>query len=327
MIATLQPDKARLEHSSDVGAQQERQSDPSALDLSIYLHGLRSVPLLTPSEEIQLAQRIEAARAARDALLTAENATARDELGATIRIGDAAFSRLVESNLRLVVSVARRYTGRGVDLEDLIQEGSLGLYRAAGKYDWRHGTRFSTYATWWIRQAVQRSLANSARLIRLPVHVVEQVAHAQHALQQLEQGLGRAPTPAEQADRLDPGARRAVARAAMLERLISIDGHVTEDLTLAEVLPDRSAEETEETVEHRLTADSIDDAITDTLKPREAQVLRMRFGLGGCRESSLVDIGATLGMSRERARQIEVMALRKLRRSSAIQRQFGVSAS
>ncbi|MFN8634285.1 MAG: RNA polymerase sigma factor RpoD/SigA [Chloroflexota bacterium] len=308
-------------------ATEERRSDQPVSDLAIYLDELRSSPLLTADQEIALAQEVEAGREARNALTTAVDRLTRDELEEAVRIGEAAFDKLVESNLRLVVAVARRYVGRGVDLEDLIQDGNLGLYRAAGRYDWRRGTRFSTYAMWWIRQAIHRSLANSSRLIRLPVYVGEQLARARYAVHRLEQELGRASTPTEQRDHLDPAAQRVMARAAALERPVSIDGPVTEDLTLAEILPDESVDDALEIVEHRLTASGLDDALTEMLQPREAAVLRLRYGLGGCRESSLVDVGTALGVTRERARQIEDAALRKLRRSARIQCQFGANVS
>ena len=311
------------------GKASERQSrgDEADLDLSIYLRELRRAPLLTAEQEVALAQQVEAGRAARDSIPDPDDPEGRAEREAIIRTGDAAYRTLVESNLRLVVSVARRFTGRGVDFVDLIQEGNLGLYRAVAKYDWRRGTRFSTYATWWIRQAIHRSLVNQGRLIRLPAHVDGELTHAQHALQELEQELGRAPAPAERRERLGPSERKLVAHAGVVDRPISLEASVTDDASLADMLPDTSANDPSEIVERRLIASGLDDALGQALEPREAQVLRLRFGLGGLRESSLVEIGAALGMSRERARQIEVVALRKLRRSTVVQRQFGIEAS
>jgi RNA polymerase primary sigma factor len=305
----------------------QRRGDEADLDLSIYLRELQQSPLLTAEQEVVLAKQVEAGRAARDAAPSSEDAEARAEREAIIRDGDAASRKLVESNLRLVVSIARRFTGRGVDFVDLIQEGNLGLYRAAAKFDWRHGTRFSTYATWWIRQAVHRSLANQGRLIRLPVHVDAQLAHARYALQELEQELGRVPASAERRERLGPAARKLAVHAGVLDRPISLEASVSDDTTLADMLSDPSANDPSEIVERRLIASGLDDALGQALEQREAQVLRLRYGLGGLRESSLVEIGAALGMSRERARQIEVVALRKLRRSTVVQQQFGIEAS
>ena len=296
------------------------------LDLSIYLRELQRSPLLTATQEVALAQQVEAGRTARASVPAAAD-EARFEREAAIAAGDAAYRTLVESNLRLVVSVARKFAGRGVDLVDLIQEGNLGLYHAVAKFDWRRGNRFSTYATWWIRQAVRRCLVNQGRLIRIPVHVAEQMTRAQHALQQLEQELGRAPSSTERRERLGSAAWKLPAYVGLVDRPISLDALVANDMTLADLLPSTSASDPSEIAERRLTSDSLDDFLTEVLNPREAQVLRLRYGLGGWRESSLVEIGATLGLSRERARQIEVVALRKLRRSVVVQRQFGIEAS
>jgi RNA polymerase primary sigma factor len=308
-------------------SERRQRGDEAELDLSIYLRELRRSPLLTVEQEVALARQVEAGRAARDAAPDSEDVEARAEREAIIRAGDAAYRTLVESNLRLVVSVARRFTGRGVDFADLIQEGNLGLYRAVAKYDWRRGTRFSTYATWWIRQAIHRSLVNQGRLIRLPAHFDGQMTHAQHALQELEQELGRAPTPAERRERLGPAARKLVVHAGVIDRPISLEASVADDATLSDMLPDASANDPSEIVERRLIASGLDDALSQALEPREAQILRLRYGLGGRRESSLVEIGAALGMTRERARQIEVVALRKLRCSTVVQQQFGIEAS
>lgn len=308
-------------------SERRQRGDEADLDLSIYLRELRRSPLLTAEQEVALAHQVEAGRAARDAGLDADNADGHAEHEAIIRAGDAAYRKLVESNLRLVVSVARRFTGRGLDFVDLIQEGNLGLYHAVAKYDWRRGTRFSTYATWWIRQAIHRSLVNQGRLIRLPAHFDGQMTHAQRALQEMEQELGRAPTPAERRERLGAAAGKLVAHAGVIDRPISLETSVTDDATMADMLPDTSGNDPFEIVERRLIASGLDDALSQALEPREAQVLRLRFGLGGLRESSLVEIGSALGMSRERARQIEVVALRKLRRSTVVQQQFGIEAS
>jgi RNA polymerase primary sigma factor len=308
-------------------SERRRREGESDLDFSIYLRELRQSPLLTADQEITLAKQIEAGRAARDAAADPEDAQARAEREVIIRSGDAAYQTLVESNLRLVVSIARRYTGRGLDFVDLIQEGNLGLYHAVAKYEWRRGNRFSTYATWWIRQAIHRSLVNQGRLIRLPAHFDGQVSHAQYALQELEQELGRAPAPAERRERLGSAAQKLVMHAGVIDRPISLEVSVTDDATLADMLPDVSANDPADIAERHLIANSLDDALSQALKPREAEVLRRRFGLGGLRESSHVEIGAALGMSRERARQIEVGALRKLRHSATVQHQFGIGAS
>ena len=327
MFKSVQSREGTKERRGNSAVEPRQSGDEPSLDLSIYLRELRRAPLLTAEQEVALARQVEAGRAARDTAPDPDDTEARAEREAIIRAGDAAYRTLVESNLRLVVSVARRFIGRGVDFVDLIQEGNLGLYHAVAKYDWRRGTRFSTYATWWIRQAVHRSLVNQGRLIRIPAHVDIQLTHAQYALQELEQELGRAPAPGERHERLGPEARKLAAHVRVIDRPVSLETSVTDDATLADLLPDTSVNDPSEIVERRLIASGLDDALSQTLEPREAQVLRLRYGLGGLRESSLVEIGAALGMSRELARQIEVRALRKLRCSAVVQQQFGVEAS
>jgi RNA polymerase primary sigma factor len=292
---------------------------------SIYLREISKTPLLTAEEEIELAKQLEAGEEARQTLLrdTHDDATraAHEE---TVRIGDAARKRLIESNLRLVVSVARRYIGRGLLFLDLVQEGNIGLQRAVEKYDWRRGFRFSTYAYWWIRQAVSRAVADQARTIRLPVHVIEQLTRQYNTARDLHQELGREPTAAEIAERLnvEPERVREAFRAAKVP--ISLETPISEEdeSTVADLIADTGVHAPAQQAEHEVLAETLDEALGAHLSPREAQVLRLRFGLIDGQPRTLGEIADEVGISRERVRQIEAEALRKLRGTVPFRKQF-----
>src|SRR5579884_1664383 len=282
----------------------------------IYLRDISRVPLLTADEEVMLAQRLEAGEAAR-ARLAAEPdlpPEERRQLEETLRIGDEARGRLTESNLRLVVSVARKYMGRGLPLLDLVQEGNIGLGRAVEKYDWRRGYRFSTYAYWWIRQAVTRAIADQARTIRVPVHMVELIGDVHRAMRELQQELGREANAYEIAELLgtSPDRVQLIIRAA--KQTISLESPVGDDNdnTVADMLADPQARPPHEAAAEALLRDQVADALA-SLTARERQVLRLRFGLADDRERTLGEIGLELGLSRERVRQIEAEAFAKLR--------------
>jgi RNA polymerase primary sigma factor len=262
--------------------------------MNLFLRELRRYPLLTADEEKELARRVEE--------------------------GDSeAKERMINSNLRLVVSIARRYRNQGLTLLDLIQEGTLGLIRAVEKFDWRRGFRFSTYATLWIQQAIQRALANQSRVIRLPVHVVEHQQRISRAERQLVTRLGRDPTDAELAEAARLPEER-VAQVRDLPRAVtSLDRPVGEEgeATLGELI---AAEEPEPLadLEVSLQSELLERALSE-LPERDAQVLRMRYGLGGSEPRTLQEVGRELGVTRERVRQIEQGALRRLAEQREVQ--------
>ncbi len=289
--------------------------DQSDTPIAVYLRDIRRFPLLTAEQEVQLAKDLEAGELAREGLQ--EEKFAVGELGqleGAFHRGEAARRRLTESNLRLVVSVARKYMGRGLPLLDLIQEGNIGLGRAVEKYDYTKGYRFSTYAYWWIRQAVTRAIADQARTVRVPVHMIELIGDVYKAARDLQQNMGREPDPDEIAEHMGTTGERVrqILRAA--RQPISLETPVgeEEESTIADFVVDRQAASPEESADRAGLCDSIEEVLGE-LSPREQLVLKMRFGIGSDREATLGEVGIELGVSRERARQIEAEALAKLR--------------
>jgi RNA polymerase primary sigma factor len=262
--------------------------EPSLDSLRLYLREIGKVPLLTADQEVTLAKRIE-----------------RGEM--------AAKTQMIEANLRLVVSIAKGYLGRGLSFLDLIQEGSLGLIRAVEKFDYRKGYKFSTYATWWIRQAVTRAIADKARTIRIPVHMVEKLNKVVHIERQLVQRLGREPQPEEIADELEITTEEVREILRMAQLPVSLEKPVgdDEDSSLGDFVPDDQAESPFDTASLSLRREDIDYALA-SLPQRERQVIELRFGLTGEQPLTLEEVGREFGVTRERIRQIENTTLKKL---------------
>lgn len=292
---------------------------------SLYLREISRARLLTAEEEVMLAQQLEdgkRAQAVLDAGVIDE--AERTQLEAQLATGEEARRRLIESNLRLVVSVARKYLGRGLSFLDLVQEGNIGLQRGVEKFDWRRGFRFSTYAYWWIRQAVSRAVAEQSRTIRLPVHVVEQLTKLYNVARELERDLGRQPTPAEIGEQLGISGARVEEAFAAARVPISLETSIGDegDSTLADLVADDLARGPAEEAEETVFGQALERSLSERLTPREAEVLRLRFGLSDNRERTLAEVGKELGISRERARQLEAEAMRKLRRDVTFRREL-----
>ncbi len=293
-------------------------SDP----VRVYLKEIGRVPLLTAVQEVDLAKRIEAGGAASVRLAEMEAAgeidtldvVARRRLGRTARDGEAAKSALIQANLRLVVSIAKRYVGRGMLFLDLIQEGNLGLMRAVEKFDHTKGFKFSTYATWWIRQAITRAIADQARTIRIPVHMVESINKVHRVQRQMLQELEREPTVEELAEKVDitPARVREIMRIS--QDPLSLDSPVgeTDDSNLSDFIEDQQAEAPAEMAARRMLGDAVIEALSE-LNDREKQVVRLRFGLDDGQARTLEEVGRGFGVTRERIRQIEAKTLAKLR--------------
>lgn len=290
--------------SEDEDADPEDEIDVEHIDLSVpegigvddpvrmYLKEIGKVPLLSPDEEIELAKKIE--------------------------IGDEeAKKKLAESNLRLVVSIAKRYAGRGMQLLDLIQEGNLGLIKAVEKFDYRKGYKFSTYATWWIRQAITRAIADQARTIRIPVHMVETINRLVRTQRQLVQKLGREATPEELAKELDMPVERVREIMKISQDPVSLETPIgeEEDSHLGDFIQDNNVEVPADAATYTLLHEQLMDVLS-TLTEREQKVLRLRFGLDDGRPRTLEEVGRQFNVTRERIRQIEAKALRKLRHPS-----------
>ncbi len=285
-------------------AEDEPEEEEEEVDLSVpegvaiddpvrmYLKEIGRVPLLTAEEEVELAKRIE-----------------QDDMESR--------RRLAEANLRLVVSIAKRYVGRGMLFLDLIQEGNLGLLKAVEKFDYRKGYKFSTYATWWIRQAITRAIADQARTIRIPVHMVETINRLVRVQRQLLQELGRDPLPEEIAEEMGISVERVREIMKIAQEPVSLETPIgeEEDSHLGDFIEDQEAPSPVDAASFSLLREQLEEVL-ETLTPREKKVLRLRFGLEDGRARTLEEVGQTFGVTRERIRQIEAKALRKLRHPS-----------
>ena len=291
----------------------------------MYLKEIGKVDLLSPEEEIDLALKILAGVAAAEKMNEYENAGEQSAVRAdeivewnkAIKAGDRAKKRLAEANLRLVVSIAKRYVGRGMLFLDLIQEGNLGLIKAVEKFDYTKGFKFSTYATWWIRQAITRAIADQARTIRIPVHMVETINKVIRVSRQLLQELGHDPSPEEIAAEMNMPVDRVRDILKIAQEPVSLETPIgeEEDSHLGDFIPDDDAPEPAEAASFMLLKEQLVEVLK-TLTPREEKVLRLRFGIDDGHTRTLEEVGKEFNVTRERIRQIEAKALRKLRHPS-----------
>ena len=321
--AELLSDPADIEDGNPIAATADLDEVVQAADLvRSYLNEIGKVSLLSAVEEVELSKRIEAGLYASHLLCTSKrlSVTRRRELQALVADGEKAKDLLLRANLRLVVSLAKRYTGRGMPFLDLIQEGNLGLIRAVEKFDYTKGFKFSTYATWWIRQAISRAMADQSRTIRLPVHLVEQINKMQRMRRELGQSLSRDATDQELAIELDITVERLHELVDHARDLVSLDQTVgtDEDSSLGDFIADGEATKPTEAVEFDLMRRQLA-SILDSLEPREAAVVRLRYGLADGNPHTLDDIARKFNLSRERIRQIERETMAKLRHPSRAQ--------
>jgi len=305
----------------------EREAETEAFDLSnissddsisLYLKEMASVPLLKPTEEIRLAKDLERGRTAQTRLRQdGQDPGLREKYTRDVETGNAARAHLIKANTRLVVSIAKRYMGQGVPFLDLIQEGNLGLMKAVEKFDHRRGCKFSTYATWWIRQSIIRGLAEQSRIIRLPSHVGDRIRKVFLMARQLEQDDGRKPSPREIGNSMNLDLPRIRWLFSVSRRPLSLEKPIgeDEDSALGEFIEDQDSPTPTDEAAQKLLADKMAEILA-TLSPREARILRLRFGLqDGC-AYTLKEVGEKFGLTRERIRQIEREALHRLRHPS-----------
>jgi RNA polymerase primary sigma factor len=313
----LTEDEESDEEAAQVGAAEDNYLANIDTDdtIGLYLKEVGRVPLLTAVEEVELAQRIERGRLAREELARG-NVTPRrrQELQMLIEDGWAAREHLITANSRLVISVAKKYMGRGVPFLDLIQEGNIGLIRAAKKFDYRRGHKFSTYATWWIRQAVTRAIADQGRTIRVPVHMGDQINKLLRVQHQLTQRLGRDPSVEELAVALEVTPQKVENMIQVARRPLSLETPTDdeEDSVLGDFIQDDEFPAPDDTATYNLLREHLE-SVLDGLPPREVRILQLRYGLLDGQAYTLEEVGRKMGVTRERVRQIEAQALSRLR--------------
>ena len=323
---TLEPPEEEIEELAE-----EEVIDPNTLmdsfgiddPVRMYLKEIGKVPLLTPDEETELAMGMSAGYAAKEQLDELEDSgeeipeEVRKELEKAVKKGERCKQRLAEANLRLVVSIAKRYVGRGMLFLDLIQEGNLGLIKAVEKFDYTKGYKFSTYATWWIRQAITRAIADQARTIRIPVHMVETINKVIRVSRQLLQELGHDPSPEEISEEMGMPVDKVREILKIAQEPVSLETPIgeEEDSHLGDFIPDEDASEPSEAASFTLLKEQLVEVLS-TLTPREEKVLKLRFGIEDGRTRTLEEVGKEFNVTRERIRQIEAKALRKLRHPS-----------
>ncbi|MBN2501769.1 MAG: sigma-70 family RNA polymerase sigma factor [Anaerolineales bacterium] len=321
----LQPSDAELDEEEDETAEDEKdtaEEDDNYLAnidtddmIGLYLKEVGRVPLLTAEEEVSLAKRIERGRVSREDLAVGDlDDDGRVQLRDYIEDGWAAREHLITANSRLVISVAKKYMGRGVPFQDLIQEGNIGLIRAAKKFDYRRGHKFSTYATWWIRQAVTRAIADQGRTIRVPVHMGDQINKLLRVQHQLTQKLGRDPSVEELAGELDVPIKKVENMIQVARRPLSLETPTDdeEDSVLGDFIQDREAPAPDDSATYNLLREHLDEVLS-SLPPREVRILQLRYGLLDGQAYTLEEVGRKMGVTRERVRQIEAQALSRLR--------------
>ena len=327
-VVSLEAEAAALTESDRLSEVDLDDQTPAMGDsVHTYLKSIGRTSLLTAEQEVDLAKRIEAGLFAEHKLETMAlegraglDESYRRELELIAEDGRRAKAHMLEANLRLVVSVAKKYSDRGLSLLDVVQEGNLGLIRAVEKFDYTKGYKFSTYAMWWIRQAIQRGFADSARTIRLPVHVLEMLSKLSRVERDMHQRLGREPTPEELAVELDRTPDQIEELLRTSRQPISLDSTIGEDgeTSIGDLIEDVDAPEASELVDRQLMAEQLRSAL-DALTPREATIMAMRFGLYDGNPHTLDEIGRALGLTRERIRQLEKQSLSKLRHPSRAQ--------
>ncbi|MCR4406521.1 MAG: RNA polymerase sigma factor RpoD [Anaerolineae bacterium] len=316
--------KSREEEVELAKVMEELEEEDETFDLSgissddtvgLYLKEMARVPLLTTEEEVRLAKLlVKGQQAERELAKNSHDPEERARLEKIVEEGKAAREHIIKANTRLVVSIAKKYMGRGVPFLDLIQEGNLGLMKAVEKFDYRRGYRFSTYATWWIRQTITRAIADQGRTIRVPVHMSDRIRRLYKTARQLEQEHGRKPTPEEIAEEMDLEPRKVQWMLKVSWRPLSLERPVgeEEDSELGSFIEDDSTPTPTQSAYQHLLREKMEEVLS-TLTPREARILRLRFGLQNGRSYTLEEVGQKFGLTRERIRQIEGKALRRLR--------------